>query len=143
IFLMAGLVLALAAICYLPNRLSSLAALALDDGVARTPPMGWNSWNRFGCGGVDEWTIERAADAMASSGMREAGYQYVVADDCWQIARDAQGAIAADPQRFPSGMPALANYIHARGLKFGIYTDAGRKTCAGRPGSLGYEGQDA
>src|SRR5581483_8706757 len=96
-----GLVLVLAALCYLPNRLSSPAALALDDGLARTPPMGWNSWNHFGCGGVDQWTIQRAADALVASGMRDAGYQYVVVDDCWQIKRDAQGAIVADPERFP------------------------------------------
>jgi alpha-galactosidase len=138
-----GLVLVLAALCYLPNRLSSPAALALDDGLARTPPMGWNSWNHFGCGGVDQWTIQRAANAMVASGMRDAGYQYVVVDDCWQIKRDAQGAIVADPERFPDGIAALADYVHARGLKFGLYTDAGRKTCAGRPGSLGHEWQDA
>jgi alpha-galactosidase len=80
---------------------------------------------------------------MVASGMRDAGYQYVVIDDCWQVGRDAQGAIVADPQRFPDGMAALADYIHARGLKFGLYTDAGSQTCMGRPGSLGHEWQDA
>src|SRR5215475_130795 len=76
-------VLVLAALCYLPNRLSSPAALALDDGLARTPPMGWNSWNHFGCD-IDERLIQRMADAMVASGMRDAGYQYVIVDDCWQ-----------------------------------------------------------
>src|SRR6476660_1164202 len=93
------LVLALAALCYLPNQLSSPAALALEDGAARLPPMGWNSWNRFGCN-VDERLIQGMADAMVVSGMRDAGYQYVVIDDCWQVGRDAQGTIVADAQRF-------------------------------------------
>ena len=75
--------------------------------------------------------------------MKDAGYQYVVIDDCWQVARDADGNIVADPQRFPSGMKALADYVHSKGLKLGIYSDAGTKTCAGRPGSLGHEYQDA
>jgi alpha-galactosidase len=137
-----GAILLLAAVCYLPLQLNSPAARARDDGVAGTPPMGWNSWNRFGCN-VSERLIKNTADAMVASGMRDAGYQYVVIDDCWQVSRDAQGTIVADPQRFPSGMAALADYIHARGLKFGLYTDAGSKTCMGRPGSLGHEWQDA
>jgi alpha-galactosidase len=140
--LLLGATLALAIVCYLPARLSSPSALALDNGAARTPPMGWNSWNRFGCD-VSEQLIRRMADAMVDSGMRDAGYQYVVIDDCWQVDRDAQGAIVADPQRFPSGMATLGEYIHARGLKFGLYTDAGSSTCMGRPGSLGHEWQDA
>ncbi|HJZ46357.1 MAG TPA: glycoside hydrolase family 27 protein, partial [Roseiflexaceae bacterium] len=135
-------ILILAAVCYLPIRLNSPAARALDDGTARTPPMGWNSWNHFGCD-VTEQLIKHTADAMVASGMRDAGYQYVVIDDCWQVSRDSQGAIVADPQRFPSGMAALGDYIHARGLKFGLYTDAGYRTCMGRPGSLGHEWQDA
>src|SRR5258706_11139176 len=89
-------VLALAALCYLPYQRGARAALALDNNVARTPPMGWNSWNRFGCD-VDERLIQRTADAMAASGMRDAGYLYVVIDDCWQVGRDGQGAIVADP----------------------------------------------
>lgn len=113
-----------------------------DGGLARTPPMGWNSWNHFGCD-VSEQLIRETADAMVSSGLRDAGYQYVVIDDCWQVARDSAGTITADPQRFPSGIKALADYVHAKGLKFGIYTDAGLKTCQGRPGSYGYEAQDA
>jgi alpha-galactosidase len=75
--------------------------------------------------------------------MRDAGYQYVVIDDCWQVARDADGRIVPDPERFPEGMQALADYVHGLGLKFGIYTDAGRRTCQGRPGSYGHEMQDA
>lgn len=140
--LLLGATLALAIVCYLPARLSSPSALALDNGAARTPPMGWNSWNRFGCD-VSEQLIRRMADAMVESGMRDAGYQYVVIDDCWQVGRDAQGTIVADRWRFPSGMAALGEYIHARGLKFGLYTDAGSSTCMGRPGSLGHEWQDA
>jgi alpha-galactosidase len=80
---------------------------------------------------------------MVSSGMRDAGYQYVVIDDCWHGPRDANGFITADPQRFPSGIKALADYVHSKGLKFGIYSDAGRLTCGGRPGSEGHEYQDA
>ncbi len=115
---------------------------ALDNGVARTPPMGWNSWNKFGCN-VSEELIKSMADAMVSSGMKDAGYQYVVIDDCWQVGRDAQGNIVADPQRFPSGIKALADYVHSKGLKFGLYSDVGTMTCAKRPGSMGHEYQDA
>jgi alpha-galactosidase len=104
--------------------------------------MGWNSWNKFQCN-VDENLIRQTADAMVSSGMKDAGYQYVVIDDCWQVARDKDGNIVADPAHFPSGIKALADYVHAKGLKFGIYSDAGTKTCAGRPGSRGHEFQDA
>ena len=110
--------------------------------LALTPPLGWNSWNKFGCNVSDE-LIRGMADAMVKSGMKEAGYQYVVIDDCWQVSRDADGNIQPDPQRFPNGMKALADYIHSLGLKFGIYSDAGSKTCAGRPASLGHEYQDA
>ena len=112
------------------------------NGFALTPPMGWNSWNKFACD-VNEQTVRDTADAMVSSGMRDAGYQYVVIDDCWQGPRDANGFITADTQRFPSGIKALADYVHSRGLKFGIYSDAGRLTCGGRPGSQGHEYQDA
>ena len=115
---------------------------ALDNGLAKTPPMGWNSWNKFGCN-VSEKLIKEMADTIVASGMRDAGYIYLVIDDCWQIDRDAQGNILPDPQRFPSGMKALADYVHAHGLKFGIYSDAGTLTCQKRPGSRGYEFQDA
>jgi alpha-galactosidase len=114
----------------------------LDNGVALTPPMGWNSWNHFGCN-VSESLIRETADAIVSSGMRDAGYQYVVIDDCWQVSRGANGVIVPDSTRFPHGIRALADYVHSKGLKFGIYTDAGRKTCQGRPGTYGYEEQDA
>ena len=110
--------------------------------LARTPPMGWNSWNKFGCD-VSERLVKEMADAMVSSGLRDAGYQYIVIDDCWQVSRDADGAIVPDPERFPSGMKALADYVHAKGLKFGLYSDAGARTCQGRPGSNGYEVEDA
>lgn len=116
--------------------------LALDNGLALTPPMGWNSWNRFQCD-VNEDLIKEMADAIVSSGMKDAGYQYIVIDDCWQIGRDSEGNIIPDPDRFPSGMKALADEIHSKGLKFGLYSCAGEKTCQERPGSRGYEFQDA
>jgi alpha-galactosidase len=110
--------------------------------LALTPPMGWNSWNKFGCD-VSEQLIRETADAMVRSGMRDAGYQSVNVDDCWHGPRDSLGFIHPDTARFPSGMKALADYVHARGLKLGIYSDAGSKTCGGKPGSRGYERQDA
>ncbi len=122
--------------------LTRVAPPVLDNGVARTPPMGWNSWNHFGCD-VSAQLIRETADAMAANGLRDAGYQYVVIDDCWQVARDARGRLVADSVRFPGGMKPLADYVHARGLKFGIYTDAGRRTCQGRPGTYGSEDLDA
>ena len=121
---------------------SSAPATRLDNGLARTPPMGWNSWNHFACN-VSEQLIREEADAIAASGMRDAGYRYVVIDDCWQLARNASGVIIADSSRFPHGIKALADYVHSKGLAFGIYTDAGTKTCQGRPGTLGHEEQDA
>lgn len=117
-------------------------AYPLDNRLARTPPMGWNSWNKFACD-VNEQLIKEMADAMVTSGMKDAGYVFLVIDDCWQIGRDAQGNILPDPQRFPSGMKALADYVHSKGLKFGLYSDAGTLTCQKRPGSRGYEFQDA
>lgn len=121
-----------------------IAATALPgQAPGLTPQMGWNSWNHFGCSGINETVIKAQADAMVSSGMTAVGYQYINIDDCWQIGRDATGTIIADPVKFPSGMAALANYIHQKGLKFGLYTDRGTATCAGRPGSFGYEVQDA
>ena len=104
--------------------------------------MGWNSWNKFGCN-VSEKLIRGTADALVASGMKDAGYEYVVIDDCWQVSRAADGSIVVDAERFPSGMKALADYVHSKGLKFGIYSDAGTKTCAGRPGSKDHEAQDA
>jgi len=122
--------------------LTAPLAQAWDNGLALTPPMGWNSWNKFHCN-VSEDLIKGMADAMVSSGMKDAGYQYVVIDDCWQVDRDAVGNIVADPKHFPSGIKALADYVHDKGLKFGIYSDAGTLTCAKRPGSQGHEYQDA
>jgi len=110
--------------------------------LAPTPPMGWNSWNKFGCN-VSDKLIREMADAVVSSGMQAAGYQFVNIDDCWQVSRDASGTIVADPARFPSGIKALADYVHGKGLKLGIYTDAGTGTCEKRPGSLNHEVQDA
>jgi alpha-galactosidase len=110
--------------------------------LAPTPPMGWNSWNKFGCN-VSEKLIREIADAMVSSGMKTAGYQYVNIDDCWQVRREADGTIVADPERFPNGIKNLADYVHSKGLKLGIYTDAGRMTCEKRPGSFEHEFQDA
>ena len=122
--------------------LSALAQTSPSTNLAPTPPMGWNSWNKFACNVSDE-LIRGMADALVKSGMKDAGYQYVVIDDCWQVSRDEVGNIVADAQRFPHGIKGLADYIHSTGLKFGIYSDAGSKTCAGRPGSLGHEYQDA
>lgn len=127
----------LAAILLAPS-----AAAVAGERLALTPPMGWNSWNRFGCE-VDEALIRGAADAMVSSGMKDAGYRYVVVDDCWQVRRDPDGRIVADPERFPSGMKALADYVHSKGLAFGLYSDAGTATCANRPGSKDHETIDA
>ncbi|MGA2135066.1 MAG: glycoside hydrolase family 27 protein [Bryobacteraceae bacterium] len=104
--------------------------------------MGWNSWNKFACN-VSEDLIKQVADAMVSSGMKDAAYQYIVIDDCWQVSRDAKGNIIADAKHFPSGIKSLADYVHAKGLKFGIYSDAGTGTCQNRPGGRGYEFQDA
>jgi alpha-galactosidase len=112
------------------------------EGLAKTPQMGWNSWNKFGCN-VSEQLIRETADAMVSSGMRDAGYRYINIDDCWHGERDARGFIQANKERFPSGMKALSDYVHSKGLKLGIYSDAGFKTCGGKPGSRGYEYQDA
>jgi alpha-galactosidase len=119
------------------------AGRALDNGVARTPPMGWNSWNKYACKGLNEQVVRATADAIATNGMKDAGYQYVNIDDCWQTGRDADGNIIVDAEKFPSGLKALADYIHSKGLKFGVYSDVGTKTCAGRPGSIGHEYQDA
>jgi alpha-galactosidase len=112
------------------------------DQLAKTPPMGWNSWNKFGCN-VSETLIMGMADAMVSSGMKDAGYLYIVIDDCWQVSRDENGQIVADKDRFPHGIKYLADYVHSKGLKFGIYSCAGTLTCAGRPAGRGHEYQDA
>jgi len=112
------------------------------ENLVLTPPMGWNSWNHFACE-INEKIIRETADAMVSTGMKDAGYLYINIDDCWHGERDSLGFIHPDSSRFPSGMKALSDYIHSKGLKFGIYSDAGWKTCGGKPGSRGYEYQDA
>ena len=122
--------------------ISASSIYAQKKKIALTPPMGWNTWNTFHCD-VNEELIKGAADAMVSSGMKDAGYEYVVIDDCWQISRDSTGKIVADPEHFPSGIKALADYVHSKGLKFGLYSDVGRMTCQRRPGSRGYEEIDA
>jgi len=116
------------------------AAQAQSAQLAATPPMGWNSWNHF-AGKVTDSDVRSAADAMVASGMRDAGYVYVNVDDTWEGERDAQGNIQSN-SRFPN-MKALADYVHSKGLKFGIYSSPGPKTCAGYEGSYGHEEQDA
>lgn len=118
--------------------------VALENGLARTPPMGWNSWIVFEFN-IDEKLIRSMADTIATNGMRQAGYDYVVVDAGWKAKqRGPDGELAADTTRFPSGIKALAGYVHSKGLKFGIYTDAGSKDCGwDAPGSLGHEEQDA
>ena len=111
------------------------------NGLAKTPPMGWNSWNKFGCR-IDEAMIREVADAMVSSGMKDAGYLYVNIDDCWQGGRNGKGVMRSDPKRFPD-MKKLADYVHGKGLKIGIYSSPGPRTCAGYDGSYGYEEQDS
>ncbi len=111
--------------------------------LAPTPPMGWNTWNTFG-GNIDEELVRESTDALVDEGLREAGYQYVVIDDHWEaMERDGSGRLIPDPDRFPSGMKALADYVHGKGLKFGIYSCVGTHTCGGRPGSFGNEELDA
>jgi len=122
---------------------SSLAFAQKDRSLALTPPMGWNSWNTFKSK-INEKMIKEMADAMVSSGMRDAGYKYLILDDCWLAPkRDSHQNLQADPKKFPDGMKALGDYIHSKGLKFGIYNCAGTKTCAGFPGTHGHEYQDA
>ncbi len=112
------------------------------EGVALTPPMGWNSYNKFGCG-VTEELVRQTADALVETGLAAAGYVYLNLDDGWHGTRDSLGFISADPEKFPSGMKAVADYVHSKGLKIGIYSDAGWQTCGGWPGSAGHEYQDA
>ena len=115
---------------------------SLDNGLGRTPQMGWNSWNKFGCN-INEELIINTIDTLNSSGLLEAGYKYINLDDCWQYSRDENGTILPDYDAFPNGIKPLVDYAHSKGLLFGLYSDAGTKTCAGRPGSLGYEEIDA
>ncbi|XP_048438309.1 alpha-galactosidase-like isoform X1 [Pyrus x bretschneideri] len=116
----------------------------IANGVARTPPMGWNSWNHFHCN-ISEATVKTIADALVSTGLAALGYNYVNLDDCWaERNRDSSGNLIAKSSTFPSGIKALADYVHAKGLQLGIYSDAGYYTCSNTmPGSLGHEEQDA
>lgn len=121
------------------------------ESLALTPPMGWNSWNYLRCNDLSEEGVRSAADAIVDRGLAKMGYRYIVVDDCWQSGRDADGRLIADPERFPSGMKALGDYLHSRGLKFGIYAVPGTMTCANYwdrypvrgIGSLGFEALDA
>lgn len=113
------------------------------ENLAKTPPMGWNSWNTFATK-IDENLVRETADKFIELGLKDAGYQYIVLDDGWMaMERDTAGNLIADPKKFPSGMKNLADYIHGKGLKFGLYNCAGNKTCGGYPGSRGNEYQDA
>ena len=113
-----------------------------DDTLASTPPMGWNSWNLFE-GDISEDLLKEIADAMLETGMKDAGYEYIIIDDIWQGGRDNKNNIIPEPEKFPNGMKALAGYIHSKGLKLGIYSMAAQKTCAGYTASYGFEEQDA
>jgi alpha-galactosidase len=113
----------------------------LENGVARTPPMGWNGWNKFGCN-ITDALVRSMADAMVSSGMKDAGYQYLNLDDCWQATGRTNGHVNVDPD-FPNGIKPLADYVHSKGLKLGLYSDRGTQTCMGREGSHNYETTDA
>lgn len=119
-----------------------LFSLALQAQGKLTPPMGWMSWNLFS-EHINEQLLREMADAMVSGGYRDAGYEYLFIDDCWQGGRDNRNNLIPDPEKFPSGIKALADYVHARGLKLGIYSDAAQLTCAGRTASYGFEEQDA
>uniref|UniRef100_A0A3Q1H0Q1 Alpha-galactosidase n=1 Tax=Anabas testudineus TaxID=64144 RepID=A0A3Q1H0Q1_ANATE len=133
--------------------LSCPAAEALDNGLALTPTMGWLHWERFMCNincdkdpdnCISEKLYMQMADVMVKEGWKDAGYEYVCIDDCWPSHdRDAKGRLQADPRRFPGGIKKLADYVHSKGLKLGIYGDVGKNTCAGYPGSLGYYEVDA
>ncbi|MBJ7902300.1 NPCBM/NEW2 domain-containing protein [Streptomyces sp. DSM 110735] len=122
-------------------------AVASDDGLALTPPMGFNNWNSTHCRAeFNETMVEGIADLFVDKGLKDAGYQYVNLDDCWALPnRDANGQLVPDPARFPHGIKAVADYVHAKGLKLGIYTSAGTRTCdtTGFPGALGHEASDA
>jgi alpha-galactosidase len=123
-----------------------IAALARADkfpGLALTPPMGWNTWNTF-AGNCSDALVRETADSMIASGMRDAGYTYIVIDDCWALReRGPDDMLVPDPAKFPHGMKALSDYLHSKGFKFGMYGCAGKTTCGGYPGGRGHEFQDA
>lgn len=116
---------------------------ALNNDVGAVPAMGWNSWNTFRCN-IDEALVKEVAAALVDTGLRDAGYVYVNIDDCWMSHREpGSGRIVPFPDKFPSGMKALGDHLHRMGLKFGVYSDSGNKTCEGYPGSFGHEEVDA
>jgi len=122
---------------------SMYGRLQLNNGLARTPQMGWNSWNFFACN-INETVIKETADALVSSCLADLGYIHVNIDDCWSnLLRDSKGQLVPHPETFPSGIKLLADYVHSKGLKLGIYSDAGVFTCQVRPGSLFHEKDDA
>ena len=111
--------------------------------IAERPPMGWNSWNTFG-ERIDEKLIFETADILVERGYKDAGYEYLIIDDCWALReRDEKGRLVPDPEKFPHGMKAVADYVHKKGLKFGMYSCAGVLTCAGYPSSYDHEFEDA
>lgn len=122
---------------------TSKGKCVMNNVLAKTPPMGWNSWNTF-TWNINEELIKQAADAMVESGLKDCGYEYIVIDDCWSLKdRDENGRLVPDPAKFPNGMKAVADYVHSKGLKFGMYSCAGVMTCAGHPSSFEHEFQDA
>jgi len=123
--------------------LTTTALAQKFEGLALTPPMGWNTWNTFATN-IDERLVKETAETMIDNGIRDAGYVYIVLDDAWMAKeRDADGNLVADPVKFPSGLKALGDFLHGKGFKFGIYNCAGAQTCAGYPGGRGHEFQDA
>ncbi|MDC2955096.1 NPCBM/NEW2 domain-containing protein [Streptomyces gilvifuscus] len=143
----AGLAAPAAVAAPAPAPAADTAAPALADGLALTPPMGFNNWNSTHCRAeFNESMVKGIADLFVEKGLKAAGYQYVNLDDCWALPnRDADGRLVPDPARFPNGIKAVADYVHSKGLKLGVYTSAGTKTCdsAGFPGALGHEYSDA
>ena len=118
-----------------------LCSSALDNGLGLLPPMGWNSWYNFSCH-FNQSMVEQTADVIIQKGLDKLGYTYVCLDDCWAKSRDSNNVVQPDPQAFPD-FQGMIDYVHSKGLKFGLYSDAGTMTCAHRPGSLGYEEVDA
>lgn len=138
------LLLIVTLLCFNGIAESSLRSKLLENGLARTPQMGWNSWNHFQCN-IEEKLIRETADAMESTGLAALGFNYINLDDCWaEQNRDAKGNLVPNSSRFPSGIKALADYVHGKGLRLGVYSDAGDLTCSKQmPGSLGHEEKDA
>ncbi|KJE94117.1 alpha-N-acetylgalactosaminidase [Capsaspora owczarzaki ATCC 30864] len=145
---MVGVVVALVAATSMLLSVAAPVALALENGLARTPPMGWLAWERFRCdvnctsdpnNCISETLFKQMADHMVSGGYLAAGYDTIIMDDCWMsTSRLANGTLLADPVRFPNGVKGLADYVHSKGLKMGIYQDYGTNTCGGYPGIYGY-----